>query len=129
MPFLFVSFTEHPKALPSQPRASPLKKIVLYPLISDDRPSATILSLLKHYNAGTRKDAIFSARELFQDHPGLLERSIAPLLSVCVRLVGDEVCLQPRPSCLLDAATIDRMPVFVKRCSHSSTGSCPVLRK
>ncbi|KAI9572897.1 Rix1 complex component [Boletus coccyginus] len=49
-----------------------------------------ILSLLKHYSAGTRKDAIFSARELLQDHPGLLERSVAPLLSACVRLIGDE---------------------------------------
>lgn len=53
-----------------------------------------VLSLLKHYSAGTRKDAIFSARELFQDHPGLLERSIAPLLGACARIVGDEVCPQ-----------------------------------
>ncbi|KIK93651.1 hypothetical protein PAXRUDRAFT_828751 [Paxillus rubicundulus Ve08.2h10] len=49
-----------------------------------------ILSLLKHYSAGTRKDAIFSARELFENHPELLESSITPLVGACVRLIADE---------------------------------------
>ncbi|KAI6047569.1 hypothetical protein EDC04DRAFT_2619015, partial [Pisolithus marmoratus] len=48
-----------------------------------------ILSLLKHHNAGVRKDAIFSVRELFNDYPDLITTSMAPLFSVCARLIGD----------------------------------------
>lgn len=48
-----------------------------------------ILSLLKHHNAGVRKDAIFSVKELFNDYPDLITSSMAPLFSVCARLIGD----------------------------------------
>ena len=92
-------------ALPTQSIA--VEKDDTVPTNKRRQTFSDILSLLKHYSAGTRKDAIFSARELFQDHPGLLERSIAPLLGACVRLVGDEARLQPHPSlaCLTSPST------------------------
>ncbi|KAF8140186.1 hypothetical protein EV363DRAFT_1393099 [Boletus edulis] len=82
------SFKARSIALPTQSIA--VEKDSAVPTNKRRQTFSDILSLLKHYNAGARKDAIFSARELFQDHPGLLERSIAPLLSACARLVGDE---------------------------------------
>ncbi|KAI6136704.1 hypothetical protein F5141DRAFT_1229076 [Pisolithus sp. B1] len=65
-----------------------------------------ILSLLRHHNAGVRKgilqldmlsmlnlvvvvDAIFSAKELFNDHPDIITSSMAALFSACARLIGD----------------------------------------
>ncbi|KAH0838365.1 hypothetical protein J3R83DRAFT_6645 [Lanmaoa asiatica] len=82
------SFKARSIALPTQSIA--VEKDDTIPTNKRRQTFNDILSLLKHYSAGTRKDAIFSARELFQDHPGLLERSISPLLSACVRLIGDE---------------------------------------
>ncbi|KAF8560426.1 hypothetical protein OG21DRAFT_1492793 [Imleria badia] len=82
------SFKARSIALPTQSIA--VEKDDSVPTNKRRQTFSDILSLLKHYSAGTRKDAIFSARELFQDHPGLLQRSIAPLLGACARLVGDE---------------------------------------
>ncbi|KIK28472.1 hypothetical protein PISMIDRAFT_90735 [Pisolithus microcarpus 441] len=48
-----------------------------------------ILSLLKHHNAGVRKDAIFSVKELFNGHPDIIPSSMAALFSACSRLIGD----------------------------------------
>ncbi|KAI6162256.1 hypothetical protein EDD17DRAFT_598024 [Pisolithus thermaeus] len=48
-----------------------------------------ILSLLKHHNAGVRKDAIFSVKELFNDHPDIITSSLAALFSACARLISD----------------------------------------
>ncbi|KAI0080104.1 hypothetical protein K474DRAFT_1727562 [Panus rudis PR-1116 ss-1] len=49
-----------------------------------------LLSHLKHYNANTRKDAIFGLRELFEEHPELLTVKLTALFSGCVRVIGDE---------------------------------------
>ncbi|KAH7931044.1 hypothetical protein BV22DRAFT_1124442 [Leucogyrophana mollusca] len=49
-----------------------------------------LISHLKHYSAGTRKDAIFGVRELFEVHPHLVETSFTALVAACVRLIGDE---------------------------------------
>ncbi|KAL4064905.1 hypothetical protein V8B97DRAFT_1181617 [Scleroderma yunnanense] len=49
-----------------------------------------ILSLLKHYNASVRKDAISSAKELFEDFPDLVKSHMPPLFGSCARLIGDE---------------------------------------
>ncbi|KAJ7492529.1 hypothetical protein FB451DRAFT_1218647 [Mycena latifolia] len=45
---------------------------------------------LKHYNAGTRKDAIAGLRELLDAHPEILESSLTTLINAAVRVVGDE---------------------------------------
>ncbi|KAJ7293677.1 hypothetical protein C8J57DRAFT_34512 [Mycena rebaudengoi] len=45
---------------------------------------------LKHYNAGTRKDAIAGLRELLDAHPHLLESSLTTLINGAVRTLGDE---------------------------------------
>ncbi|KAG9314429.1 hypothetical protein JVU11DRAFT_5226 [Chiua virens] len=82
------SFKARSIALPTQSIA--VEKDSTVPTNKRRQSLQDILSLFKHYSAGARKDAIFSARELFQDHPGLLECSIAPLLSACARLIGDE---------------------------------------
>lgn len=65
-----------------------------------------LLVHLKHYNAGTRKgkpnlyfmfllkhpaDAIMGLRELLESHWELLDSSLTPLISGCVRIIGDEV--------------------------------------
>ncbi|KAJ6604747.1 hypothetical protein DFH09DRAFT_1123715 [Mycena vulgaris] len=45
---------------------------------------------LKHYSAGTRKDAIAGLRELLDAHPEILESSLTTLINAAVRVVGDE---------------------------------------
>ncbi|KAI0931972.1 hypothetical protein AcV5_004663 [Taiwanofungus camphoratus] len=45
---------------------------------------------LKHYNAGTRRDAILGLRELMEGHPGLIGLNLTALVNSCVRLIGDE---------------------------------------
>ncbi|KAJ7169975.1 hypothetical protein C8R46DRAFT_219616 [Mycena filopes] len=45
---------------------------------------------LKHYSAGTRKDAIAGLRELLDANPNILESGLTPLIQAAVRLVGDE---------------------------------------
>ncbi|KAG8219873.1 hypothetical protein J3R82DRAFT_852 [Butyriboletus roseoflavus] len=82
------SFKTRSIALPTQSIA--IEKDDTVPTNKRRQTFNDILSLLKHYSSGIRKDAIFSARELLQDHPGLLERSIPPLLNACVRLISDE---------------------------------------
>ncbi|KAF9229363.1 hypothetical protein BS17DRAFT_688726 [Gyrodon lividus] len=82
------SFKARSIALPTQSIA--IEKDDTVPTTKRRQTFNDILSLLKHYNAGTRKDAIFSARELFVDHPRLLDSSITPLIGACVRLIGDE---------------------------------------
>ncbi|KAF8640646.1 hypothetical protein AX17_000303 [Amanita inopinata Kibby_2008] len=49
-----------------------------------------LLVHLKHYNAATRRDAIFGVRELLESHWDLLELSLVPLLNGLFRLIGDE---------------------------------------
>ena len=38
-------------------------------------------------------DALAGLRELFSEHPGILEPSTAPVVQSCSRLIGDEVCI------------------------------------
>ncbi|KII93209.1 hypothetical protein PLICRDRAFT_101004 [Plicaturopsis crispa FD-325 SS-3] len=49
-----------------------------------------LITHLKHYNAGARKDAILGLRELFAAHPELIESSLTTLFNACVRIIGDE---------------------------------------
>ncbi|EMD42224.1 hypothetical protein CERSUDRAFT_110758 [Gelatoporia subvermispora B] len=49
-----------------------------------------LLSHLKHYNAGTRRDAILGLRELLETYPDLVEKSLTPLINGVVRQIGDE---------------------------------------
>ncbi|KIJ68364.1 hypothetical protein HYDPIDRAFT_36848 [Hydnomerulius pinastri MD-312] len=82
------SFKARSIALPTQRIA--VEKDDTVPTTRRRQSFNDLLSLLKHYNSSTRKDAVFSVRELFEDHPGLLESSITPLVGACVRLIGDE---------------------------------------
>ncbi|KAF8898661.1 hypothetical protein BD779DRAFT_1666462 [Infundibulicybe gibba] len=45
---------------------------------------------LKHYSAGTRKDALTGLRELLESNWGILDARLTPLLNACARLIGDE---------------------------------------
>ncbi|KAL4242182.1 Pre-rRNA-processing protein IPI1 [Abortiporus biennis] len=49
-----------------------------------------LTSHLKHYNANTRKDAIFGLRELLEEHPALIDLHLTAIVNSCVRLIGDE---------------------------------------
>ncbi|KAJ7361638.1 hypothetical protein DFH08DRAFT_844743 [Mycena albidolilacea] len=49
-----------------------------------------LITHIKHYSAGTRKDAIAGLRELLDAHPTILESSLTTLINATVRLVGDE---------------------------------------
>ncbi|RPD64943.1 hypothetical protein L227DRAFT_591208 [Lentinus tigrinus ALCF2SS1-6] len=44
----------------------------------------------KHYNAGTRRDAILGLRELLEAHHELISVHLTQLVNSCVRLIGDE---------------------------------------
>ncbi|KAA1468193.1 hypothetical protein DENSPDRAFT_833423 [Dentipellis sp. KUC8613] len=49
-----------------------------------------LLSHLKHYNSGTRKDALLGLRELLEVHPAMIEQYLTTLLNSCIRLISDE---------------------------------------
>ncbi|KAJ7110117.1 hypothetical protein C8R44DRAFT_634671 [Mycena epipterygia] len=49
-----------------------------------------LITHIKHYSAGTRKDAIAGLRELLDAHPEILESSLTTLINAAVRVVGDE---------------------------------------
>ncbi|PSS37555.1 hypothetical protein PHLCEN_2v571 [Hermanssonia centrifuga] len=49
-----------------------------------------LVSHMKHYNSGTRKDAILGIRELFENHPEIVTPSLTVLFSNCIRIIGDE---------------------------------------
>ncbi|TFY71908.1 hypothetical protein EVG20_g1081 [Dentipellis fragilis] len=49
-----------------------------------------LLSHLKHYNSGTRKDALLGLRELLEAHPAMIEQCLTTLLNSCIRLISDE---------------------------------------
>lgn len=49
-----------------------------------------LLSHLKHYNAGQRKDALLGLRELFDSNWEILNSCLTPLVNALVRLIGDE---------------------------------------
>ncbi|KAJ7597117.1 hypothetical protein C8J56DRAFT_851089 [Mycena floridula] len=44
----------------------------------------------RHFNAGTRRDAILGFRELFEAHPSLLSTSLTVLFNTTARLIPDE---------------------------------------
>ncbi|CCM05152.1 uncharacterized protein FIBRA_07361 [Fibroporia radiculosa] len=49
-----------------------------------------LLAHLKHYNTGTRRDAIIGLRELLEAHPELIAPHLTALINSCVRIIGDE---------------------------------------
>ncbi|KDQ20313.1 hypothetical protein BOTBODRAFT_27733 [Botryobasidium botryosum FD-172 SS1] len=49
-----------------------------------------LLTHMKHYNAATRKDAIFGLRELLSANPDLIIPSLSTLINGCTRIVGDD---------------------------------------
>ncbi|KAG1826020.1 uncharacterized protein BJ212DRAFT_1317584 [Suillus subaureus] len=75
-------------ALPTQSIA--VEKDATLPTTRRKQSFDDLVSLMKHHNANTRKDAILSFRELFELHPDIVESSMTILLGACVRLIGDE---------------------------------------
>ncbi|TFY52738.1 hypothetical protein EVJ58_g9842, partial [Rhodofomes roseus] len=49
-----------------------------------------LIAQLKHYNVGTRKDAILGLRELLDGYPTLIQTQLPSLVSNCTRLIADE---------------------------------------
>uniref|UniRef100_D8PQT0 Pre-rRNA-processing protein n=1 Tax=Schizophyllum commune (strain H4-8 / FGSC 9210) TaxID=578458 RepID=D8PQT0_SCHCM len=49
-----------------------------------------LLAHLKHYNAGTRRDALMGLRELLNEHSELIVPSLTSLVNACVRVIADE---------------------------------------
>ncbi|KAG1864121.1 hypothetical protein DFJ58DRAFT_772772 [Suillus subalutaceus] len=82
------SFKARSIALPTQSIA--VDKDATLPTTRRKQSFDDLVSLMKHYNANTRKDAILSFRELFELHPDVVESSMTILLGACVRLIGDE---------------------------------------
>ncbi|KAJ6503434.1 hypothetical protein C8R47DRAFT_1250354 [Mycena vitilis] len=82
------SFKARSIALPSQSIA--LDKDADAPTTKRRLTFEDLIVHLKHYSAGTRRDAIAGLRELLDAHPTILEASLTILINAAVRLVGDE---------------------------------------
>ncbi|KDR85071.1 hypothetical protein GALMADRAFT_233681 [Galerina marginata CBS 339.88] len=82
------SFKARSIALPSQSIA--FEKNTSEPITRRQLTFGDLISHLKHYNVGTRKDAILGLRELLDANWGLLDSCLAPLVNALVRLIGDE---------------------------------------
>ncbi|KZT72744.1 hypothetical protein DAEQUDRAFT_543688 [Daedalea quercina L-15889] len=82
------SFKARSIALPTQSIAQPKdwdKPATRRKLTFDD-----LIAQLKHYNTGTRKDAILGLRELFDGYPTLIHTHLTSLVTNCTRLIADE---------------------------------------
>ncbi|TRM66181.1 hypothetical protein BD626DRAFT_628138 [Schizophyllum amplum] len=82
------SFKARSIALPNQSIA--VEKDTDTPTTKRRHTFDDLLSHLKHYNAGTRRDALMGLRELLSDHPELLVPSLTNLVNGCVRVIADE---------------------------------------
>ncbi|KAL1739402.1 hypothetical protein HDZ31DRAFT_49451 [Schizophyllum fasciatum] len=49
-----------------------------------------LLVHLKHYNAGTRRDALMGLKELLGEHEEIIIPSLTSLVNACVRVIADE---------------------------------------
>ncbi|KAJ6575217.1 hypothetical protein B0H19DRAFT_1127709 [Mycena capillaripes] len=85
------SFKARSIALPSQ--SITVDKDVDAPTTKRRLTFDDLITHLKHYSAGTRRDAIAGLRELLDAHPTVLESSLTTLINAAVRLVGDEDAL------------------------------------
>lgn len=52
---------------------------------------AELMTQLKHYSPGTRKDALLGLKDLFHRHPHLLPLHLGVLVNSVVRLLIDDV--------------------------------------
>ncbi|KAI0348476.1 hypothetical protein BDW22DRAFT_1424636 [Trametopsis cervina] len=84
------SFKARSITLPSQSIANTNEKDARAPTTRRKLTFEDLMVHLKHYNSGTRKDAILGLRELFEVHPETMVSSLTPLLNGCVRLIADE---------------------------------------
>ncbi|KAL0951086.1 hypothetical protein HGRIS_007824 [Hohenbuehelia grisea] len=82
------SFKARSIALPNQSIAS--EKPVDEPTTKRRLTFRDLVSHVKHYNAGTRKDALQGFKELLELHPELIESCLATLITTTSRLIGDE---------------------------------------
>ncbi|PPQ64424.1 hypothetical protein CVT26_002131 [Gymnopilus dilepis] len=84
------SFKARSIALPSQSIA--IEKDASEPVTKRQLTFGDLLSNLKHYNAGTRKDALLGLRELLDSNWDMVDSCLTPLLNALVRIISDEVC-------------------------------------
>ncbi|KAI0062344.1 hypothetical protein BV25DRAFT_1856310, partial [Artomyces pyxidatus] len=82
------SFKARSIALPTQSIA--VEKDAAVPTTKRKLAFSDLMAHLKHYNAGSRRDALTGLRELFEGYPSLIEPSLTTLISGCVRIIGDE---------------------------------------
>ncbi|KAF4623469.1 hypothetical protein D9613_001877 [Agrocybe pediades] len=82
------SFKARSIALPSQSIAN--EKDTTQPTTRRQLNFNDLISHLKHYNAGTRKDALIGLRELLDANWDILYSCLTPLINATVRLIGDE---------------------------------------
>ncbi|KAF7436898.1 hypothetical protein PC9H_003732 [Pleurotus ostreatus] len=82
------SFKARSIALPNQSISR--EKDVNVPTTRKNLSIGDLVTHLKHYNPGIRRDALSSMRELLDAHWEVLESSLPPLLNACVRLIADE---------------------------------------
>ncbi|KAH7911965.1 hypothetical protein BJ138DRAFT_1005493 [Hygrophoropsis aurantiaca] len=82
------SFKARTIALPTQ--SITIEKDGAIPITRRKQSFDDLICQLKHYSPGTRKDAIFGVRELFEAHPPLIRSTFTALVGVCVRMIGDE---------------------------------------
>ncbi|KAF8168025.1 hypothetical protein B0H34DRAFT_683973 [Crassisporium funariophilum] len=82
------SFKARSIVLPTQSIA--VEKDTSEPITRRQLSFGDLISHLKHYNAGTRKDAILGLRELLDTNWELIDSSLTTLVNAVVRIIGDE---------------------------------------
>ncbi|KAF4572843.1 hypothetical protein EYR36_007353 [Pleurotus pulmonarius] len=82
------SFKARSIALPNQSISR--EKDVNVPTTRKNLSIDDLVTHLKHYNPGIRRDALSSMRELLDAHWEILESSLPSLINACVRLIADE---------------------------------------
>ncbi|EJC98686.1 uncharacterized protein FOMMEDRAFT_96218 [Fomitiporia mediterranea MF3/22] len=69
-----------------------------------------LLAHLRHYAAGTRRDALHGLQELLGEHSALIEPNLSKLVNGCVRLINDEDASVRRSLHSLLAWLLPRIP-------------------
>ncbi|KAF8912738.1 hypothetical protein CPB84DRAFT_1670522 [Gymnopilus junonius] len=82
------SFKARSIALPSQ--SIVVEKDASEPITKRQLTFGDLISHLKHYNAGTRKDAVLGLRELLDSNWEMIDSCLTSLLNALVRLISDE---------------------------------------
>ncbi|KAL6304291.1 hypothetical protein BKA93DRAFT_733535 [Sparassis latifolia] len=82
------SFKSRSITLPTQ--SIVLDKDVEIPTTKRKLTFDDLIAQLRHYNSGTRRDALLGLRELLETHRELLSSHLTALVNSCVRVISDE---------------------------------------